>query len=71
MNLPDVNSVAEEVFAKDDFDTPEEAAEFEGESPQSGNNAAAALEVVSELAAAIRELEEQSARAIARALAGR
>ena len=68
MNLPDVNSVAEEGFAKDDLDMPPEAPEFEGESPQSGNNAAAALGVVSELAAAIRELEEQSAQAIARAL---
>jgi len=68
MNLPDVNSVAEEGFATDDLDMPPEAPEFEGESPQSGNNAAAALGVVSELAAAIRELEEQSAQAIARAL---
>ncbi len=67
MNLPDVNRVAEEVVARGEFDTQPQGPEFDGESPQSGVNAAAILEVASKLAAAIRELEEQSAQAVVRA----
>jgi hypothetical protein len=68
MNLPDVNRLAGEVVSRDDFGIQARAPEYrQRESSQSNNNAAAALEVVSELAAAIRELEEQPAQAVARA----
>ena len=68
MNLPDVNRLAGEVVSRDDFGIQARAPEYrQRESSQSNNKAAAALEVVSELAAAIRELEEQPVQAVARA----
>jgi chromosome segregation ATPase len=68
VSLPDVTRLAGEVVPRDDFGIQARAPECRRwESSQSNNIAAAALEVASELAAAIRELEHQSAQAVARA----
>ena len=67
MNLLDVDQLAGEVVLRDDFSF--QATDFENrqrDSLQSNDNAAVALEMISEAAAAIRELEEQSAQAVAR-----
>ena len=68
MNLLNVNRVAGEVVHRDNFGfqaTDPESHKWE--SVQSNDSAAVALEMVSEAAAAIRDLEEQSAQAVARA----
>ena len=68
MNLLDVDQLAGEVVLRDDFGY--RATDSENrrrESVQANDKAAVALEMVSEAAAAIKELEEQSAQAVARA----
>ena len=68
MNLLDVDQLAGEVVSRDDFSIQMIDCEYrQEESVQSNDNAAVALEMVSKAAAAIRELEEQSAQAVARA----
>ena len=68
MNLLDVNHLAGEVVLRDNFGFQATGPEYgPRESVQSNDYAAAALEMVSEVAASIRELEEQSAQAVARA----
>ena len=68
MNLLDVDQLAGEVVSRDDFSIQMRDCEYrQEESVQSNDNAAVALEMVSKAAAAIRELEEQSAQAVARA----
>ncbi len=68
MNLLDVDQLAGEVVSRDDFSIQMRDCEYrQEESVQSNDNAAVALEMVSKAAAAIRELEEQSAQALARA----
>ena len=68
MNLLDVDQLVGEVVARDDFSIQMRDCEYrQEESVQSNDNAAVALEMVSKAAAAIRELEEQSAQAVARA----
>jgi chromosome segregation ATPase len=68
MNLLDVDQLSGEVLLREDFGS--QATDSENrqrESLQSNDNAAVALEIVSEAAAAIRELEERCAQAVARA----
>jgi chromosome segregation ATPase len=68
MNLLDVNQLAGEVVSRDDLGFQAGDSEYrQRESVQSDDNAAVALAMVSEVGAAIRELEEQSAEAVARA----
>ena len=68
MNLLDVDQLVGEVVSRDDFSIQMRDCEYrQEESVQSNDNAAVALEMVSKAAAAIRELEEQSAQAVARA----
>ena len=68
MNLLDVNQLAGEVVSADDPGFQVRDSEYrQGESVQSNDNAAVALAMVSEAAAAIRKLEEQSAQAVVRA----
>jgi chromosome segregation ATPase len=68
MNLLDVNKLAGKVVPRDDFDFQATGPENrQREAVQSNDNAAVALDMVSDAAAAIRELEEQSAHAVARA----
>ena len=68
MNLLDVDQLAGEVVLRDDFGFQATDPECgQGESLQSNDSAAVALEMVSEAAAAIRGLEEHSAQAVARA----
>ena len=68
MNLLDVNKLAGKVVPRDDFGFQATGPENrKREAVQSNDNAAVALEMVSEAAAAIRELEEQSAHAVASA----
>lgn len=68
MNLLDVDQLVGEVVARDDFSIQMRDCEYRQEEfVQSNDNAAVALEMVSKAAAAIRELEEQSAQAVARA----
>ena len=68
MNLLDVTQLAGEVVSRDDFAFQARDSEYrQQESVQSNDNAAVALAIVSEAAAAIRELEEQSAQAVSRA----
>ena len=68
MNLLDVNQLAGEVVSRDDLGFQAGDSEYrQRESVQSDDNAAVALAMVSEVGAAIRELEEQSAQAVARA----
>ncbi|MGA9600304.1 MAG: ABC transporter permease [Methylocystis sp.] len=68
MNSIDVTQLARKIVPRDDIGA--EAANDQGRERDSGpsnDKAAVALEMVSEAAAAIRELEEQSAQAVARA----
>jgi len=68
MNLLDVNQLAGEVVSRDDLGFQAGDSEYrQRESVRSDDSAAVALAMVSEAAAAIRELEEQSAQAVARA----
>ena len=68
MNLLDVNQLAGEVVSRDDLGFQAGDSEYrQREFVQSDDKAAVALAMVSEAAAAIRELEEQSAQAVARA----
>ena len=67
MNSIDVTQLARKIVPRDDIGVHPANAEDRGESGSSNDKAAVALEMVSEAAAAIRELEEQSARAVARA----
>ena len=67
MNLLDVNQLAGEVVSRDDLGFQAGDEYRQRESVQSDDSAAVALAMVSEAAAAIRELEEQSAQAVARA----
>jgi len=68
MNLLDVSRLAGEVVSRDDLGSQATDSEYrQQESVQSNDNAAVALAIVSEAAAAIRELEEQSAEAVVRA----
>jgi len=68
MNLLDVNQLVGEVVSRDDLSFQAGDSEYrQRESVQSDDKAAVALAMVSEAAAAIRELEEQSAQAVARA----
>ena len=68
MNLLDVDQLAGEVVLRDEFGFRATDPEYgRRESVQSNDYAAVALEMVSEVAASIRELEEQSAQAVARA----
>ncbi|MFY9658484.1 MAG: ABC transporter permease [Methylocystis sp.] len=64
MNSIDVNQLGRKIVPRDDHSGP---AAGEDHEPESGDKAAVALEMVTEAAAAIRELEEQSAQAVARA----
>ncbi|HTO79845.1 MAG TPA: ABC transporter permease [Methylocystis sp.] len=68
MNSIDVSQLARKIVPRDDIGV--EAANDQARERDSGasnDKAAVALEMVSEAAAAIRELEEQSAHAVARA----
>src|SRR3974390_2502280 len=68
MNSIDVSQLARKIVPRDDIGV--EAASDQGRERDSGlsnDKAAVALEMVSEAAAAIRDLEEQSAQAVARA----
>ena len=68
MNFLDVDRLAGEVVLRDDLGSRGTDAEIrERGSAPSSDRAAVAIEMVSEAAAAIRELEEQSAQAVARA----
>ena len=69
MNTLDIDRLNTEVIPRDDdFDSQLTVRErFQRESVERSDNAAVALEMVSEAAAAIRHLEEQSAEAVARA----
>jgi len=68
MNLLDVNKLAGKVVPRDDFGFQATGPENrQREAVQSNDNAAVALEMVSEAAAAIRDLEEQSALTVVRA----
>ena len=68
MNLLDVNKLAGKVVPRDDSGFQATGPENrQREAVQSNDNAAVALEMVSEAAAAIRDLEEQSALAVVRA----
>ena len=67
MNFLDVDRLAGEVVLRDDLGSQGTDDENrERESAPSSDRAAVAIEMVSEAAAAIRELEEQSAQAVAR-----
>ena len=66
MNLLDVNQLAGEVVSRDDLGFQAGDSEYrQRESVRSDDSAAVALAMVSEAAAAIRELEEKSAHAVA------
>ena len=66
MNLLDVNKLAGEVVSRDDLGFQAGDSEYrQRDSVQSDDSAAVALAMVSEAAAAIREVEEQSAQAVA------
>ncbi|ARN81692.1 hypothetical protein [Methylocystis bryophila] len=68
MNSIDVNQLARKIVPRDDVGVHSMDVDgHERESASSNDKAAVALEMVSEAAAAIRELEEQSAQAVARA----
>ncbi|HXY57434.1 MAG TPA: ABC transporter permease [Methylocystis sp.] len=68
MNSLDVDLLATEVIPRGDFDSRPKAPEYpHRESIQPTDTATIALEMVSEAAAAVRRLEEQSAEAVARA----
>ena len=67
MNSIDVTQLARKIVPRDDIGAHPADAQDRGEPNASDDKAAVALEMVSEAAAAIRELEEQSARAVARA----
>lgn len=68
MDSLDVDRLTTEVIPRDDFDSEPLAPGFrQWDSVQPSGNAAVALEMVSEAAAAIRQLEEQSAEAVSRA----
>ena len=69
MNTLDIDRLNTEVIPRDDdFNSQLTVRErFQRESVEPSDNAAVALEMVSEAAAAIRHLEEQSAEAVARA----
>ena len=68
MNTLDIDQLDADVIPRDDFDCQTMIPEFHHrESMDPSDNAAVALEMVSEAAAAIRHLEEQSAEAVARA----
>jgi chromosome segregation ATPase len=68
MDSLDVDRLAAEVIHREDLDSHSTASEYCQEEPiQSNDGAAVALEMVSEAAAAIRRLEEQSAEAVLRA----
>ena len=68
MNVLDVKQLAGEVVSRHDFGFQAEASEFRQRgSVRSDDSAAVALAMVSEAAAAIKELEEESAQAVARA----
>ena len=68
MNLLDVNQLAGEVVSRDDLGFQAGDSEYrQRESVRSDDSAAVALAMVSEAAAAIKEVEEQSAQAVARA----
>jgi hypothetical protein len=68
MNVLDAKQLAGEILSRNEFGFQVEGTQHgQRESVQSGDSAAVALAMVSEAAAAIRELEEQSAQAVARA----
>ena len=68
MNLLNLNQLAREVVPRDDFSfQATDPKNRQREAVQSNDNAAVALGMVSEAAAAIRDLEEQSALAVVRA----
>jgi hypothetical protein len=68
MNVLDVEQLAGEIVSRNDIGFQAEGAQHgQRESVQSDASAADALAMVSEAAAAIEELEEQSAQAVARA----
>jgi len=67
MNSIDVNQLARKIVPRDDIGVQESAHADERGADASNDKAAVALEMVSEAAAAIRDLEEQSAQAVARA----
>ncbi|RNJ50585.1 ABC transporter permease [Methylocystis hirsuta] len=65
MGSVELNHVMDEIIPRGDLGT--QALTPAGQSARGGDDAAAALELVSETAAAIREFEKQSAQAVARA----
>ena len=68
MNSLDINLLDGEVIHRNDFDAEPTALDCrQGEPAQPSDSATVALEMVSEAAAAIRCLEEQSAEAVRRA----
>ena len=68
MNVIDMSRLAGGVVPRDNLDSqPTDAEGHEREAGASNDKAAVALDMVSEAAAAIRELEEESAHAVARA----
>jgi len=68
MNSLVIDRLDTEVIARGHFDSPPTTPEDrQRESAEASDNAAVALEMVSEAAATIRHLEEQSAEAVARA----
>jgi len=68
MNTFDIDRLSTRVIHRTDLNSPPTAPEYlEAETPKPSDNTALALEMVSETAAAIRYLEEQSAEAVARA----
>ncbi len=69
MNSIDVSQLARKIVPRDDIgaEAANDQGRERGNSSPSDDKATVALEMVSEAAAAIRELEEQSAQAVARA----
>ncbi|HYA79386.1 MAG TPA: ABC transporter permease [Methylocystis sp.] len=68
MNTLDIDQLEADVIPRSEFDRQRTIPErLQPESPEPSDNAAVALEMVSEAAAAIKHLEEQSAEAVARA----
>ena len=68
MNVLDAKQLAGEILSRNEFGFQVEGTQHgQRESVQSGDSAAVALAMVSEVAAAFEELEEQSAQAVARA----
>ena len=68
MNSLVIDRLDTEVIARGHFDSPPTTPEDrQRESAEASDNAAVALEMVSEAAAAIKHLEQQSAEAVARA----